>query len=308
MMNSSPCTVFFFIIAHVYHVSLSSARITSCIRAQGLGLGNHMFQFAGAVGLTNGKHIISFGGSHVAVHLHEVFNMTRYSKTHDCRINAVTYRDDGPKCCVYDCRNIRIREGTRDFNGTNVNNKPLRLDGYFQTWKYFEHIKDIIKEEFSFRRDVSEKAQERWRQIFGGFHTNNVIVGVHIRRGDVVKYARYGFKAAPKEYLEIAMDYYRTKYPGAMFLILSNDFQWCKKEIKGKDIKYADGPGSNFAVDLALFTLCNHSIITVGTYGWWGAWLTGGETVYYKKWPIEGTGLSKMIKHQDYFYKGWIGM
>ena len=32
--------------------------------------------------------------------------------------------------------------------------------------------------------------------------------------------------------------------------------------------------------DLALASSCNHSIIDVGSYGFWGAYLAGGETIY----------------------------
>jgi galactoside 2-L-fucosyltransferase 1/2 len=29
-------------------------------------------------------------------------------------------------------------------------------------------------------------------------------------------------------------------------------------------------------------SMCNHTIITVGSFGWWSAWLANGTTVYFK--------------------------
>ena len=33
--------------------------------------------------------------------------------------------------------------------------------------------------------------------------------------------------------------------------------------------------------DMALLSLCEHTVVSVGSFGWWSAWLANGVTVYY---------------------------
>jgi hypothetical protein len=40
--------------------------------------------------------------------------------------------------------------------------------------------------------------------------------------------------------------------------------------------------GNSAPVDMATLSLTNHTIMTVGSFGWLIGWLTGGITVYYK--------------------------
>ncbi|VDH94561.1 Hypothetical predicted protein, partial [Mytilus galloprovincialis] len=56
------------------------------------------------------------------------------------------------------------------------------------------------------------------------------------------------------------------------------------------------------------FAYCNHTTITVGSFGWWSGWLAGGEVTYFK-WPATpGSGLETTMNYTDYFYTGWIGL
>lgn len=61
-------------------------------------------------------------------------------------------------------------------------------------------------------------------------------------------------------------------------------------------------------VDMAALTLCNHTIMSTGTYSWWTAYLTNGITIYYGNWPKAGSVLDQMIQKNDYFLDGWIPM
>ena len=62
--------------------------------------------------------------------------------------------------------------------------------------------------------------------------------------------------------------------------------------------------------DLALLAQCNDSIMSVGTFGWWGAWLAGGDVIYFNQ-PIENgsnIGIHKFWVNKDFFWPTWIGM
>jgi len=77
---------------------------------------------------------------------------------------------------------------------------------------------------------------------------------------------------------QTAMDWFRKNIGGPLiFLIVSDDVKWCKKHLLGpKDVKIASKSPEH---DLALLSSSNHTIIDYGTFGVWGALMTGGHTV-----------------------------
>lgn len=81
-----------------------------------------------------------------------------------------------------------------------------------------------------------------------------------------------GFNVADMSFLDRAMNFYQSKYGKVKFIVISDGMEWCKKHIKGVNVLFSPilHPISNFA----LLSLCEDVIVTSGTFGWWGAWLT----------------------------------
>ena len=48
----------------------------------------------------------------------------------------------------------------------------------------------------------------------------------------------------------------------------------------GKDVIHSTSPED--LLELALLTLCDHGVISSGTFSWWAAYLTGEEVVYFR--------------------------
>ena len=59
--------------------------------------------------------------------------------------------------------------------------------------------------------------------------------------------------------------------------------------------------------DLAILSSCNHTIMSVGTYGWWAGYLAGGITIYYRNFPRRGAELMPLFSRADFFPPEWIG-
>jgi len=96
-----------------------------------------------------------------------------------------------------------------------------------------------------------------------------------------------------------------------LFVVVSNDIPWCRRIIaaRWRDRRQVVFISTeDIAVDLAVLSLCNHSIVTSGTYGWWAAWLVNGTTVYYRNFPRRGSRLANGFKATDYYKPNWIGM
>lgn len=138
--------------------------------------------------------------------------------------------------------------------------------GYFQTERYFEHCRDKVREVFTFKPEIQQRANN-WIEPYK--HHN--LVSLHVRRTDYVH--------LPNHHPLCTSDYYKAaiaEFPDAHFIIFSDDIEWCKENLQLENATFAD-TGSDY-VDLCVMSMCNHHIIANSSYSWWGAWLNPSET------------------------------
>jgi hypothetical protein len=140
------------------------------------------------------------------------------------------------------------------------------LDGYWQSYKYFDWCRDKILELFNFP----------WEMKRG-------IVSIHVRRGDFLKYPQKHF-VLTDEYLYSSILKMEEKVcvngkslPD--YLFHSDDIEWCKDFVE-KSRRW-----SNFfenrmvwfseckteVEDMISMSCCEHNIISNSTFGVWGA-------------------------------------
>ena len=197
-------------------------------------------------------------------------------------------------------------------------NKNYIHKSYLQSWKYFRNVEQDIRKQFTFRDDIIDKARTSIQFAVQSKRAPVppwiTVVGIHVRRGDYLKQhnIKYGYQLATKSYVDKAMKYFRDKYKKPKFLVFTNpnpdDVKWCKENVKGSDVIFIQG--NSREVDLCALSMCNHTITTVGSFGWWGAFLANGTTIYFKDVAKNGSALRKDFSKDmsDYFYPGWIGM
>ena len=184
---------------------------------------------------------------------------------------------------------------------SNFFNLPdnTNIHGYFQCEKYWKHIEDIIKKEFSFKEEFKVKAEEQINNIRTKY---DELVSIHIRRGDYVgNQNRHPLQSL--EYYQNALNHFNDKEYA--YVIFSDDISWCK-EYFGEDerIYYIDG-NVDF-VDMCMMSLCDHNIIANSTFSWWGAWLNNNPN---KIVIAPSNWLGPEIKHlqsNDLYCEGWI--
>lgn len=53
---------------------------------------------------------------------------------------------------------------------------------------------------------------------------------------------------------------------------------------------------------------CDHTIMTLGTFGWWGAFLSNGQNIYIKNYAFENNRFFEFTKNEDFFFDHWTGL
>jgi galactoside 2-L-fucosyltransferase 1/2 len=105
-------------------------------------------------------------------------------------------------------------------------------------------------------------------------HTTT-LVGVHIRRGNMINdkyFSIYGFEVATPQYLHRATSYYTRRYHGVLFIVTSaQNHAWAVKYMPTTHPSEFIRTGRR-ELDMAILASCDHSIITVESFGWWTDW------------------------------------
>ena len=210
-------------------------------------LGNQMFQYAAIIGIAK-KSGYEWGFPTNNTNIIEFFDIT------------------SPSVVQFPIKRAHVAKTSYD---SIVFELPDNLDytGYFQTEKYFKHCSDFIKKEFTFKTEIKEKV-DAW---FG----ENKYVSIHIRRGDYVNLQNV-HPIQSLEWYKAAMDL----FPDTIFLIFSDDKEWCKRNFKNTNIS----PFVSSGEDLYAMSKCNGHIICNSSFSWWAAWLSGKRTIAPKIW------------------------
>ncbi len=165
--------------------------------------------------------------------------------------------------------------------------------GYWNSYKYFQEIDSVIKDDFTF------KQQEKVKIIKGES------VSVHVRRWE--KHVNY-YGNLTKEYYKKAIDFmsYKLKQPTLYIFGQEEALIWAKSNINTKMPKIFISKFTNYSTenDFRLMINCKHNIIANSTYSWWGAWLNqnpGKIVVAPKKWLKDRT-----IDTSDLIPEEWV--
>lgn len=174
---------------------------------------------------------------------------------------------------------------------------PILLQGYWQSPRYFDHLRDELLQTFTLRQPLSSYSQGMQRQI-----SAETAVSIHVRRGDYVANS-----SAAKVHGACDLDYYRRAVdlmsrldPDARYFIFSDDiafvretFDFCPNRV------IVDGNQDAGHEDMSLMRGCNHHIIANSSFSWWGAWLgehSDKTVIAPRKWFAEE------VLHQRYTF------
>lgn len=178
-------------------------------------------------------------------------------------------------------------EENRAYVDTDSILKYEYFDGYWQSYRYIEQVKDEIIKDFT-PKTLSQKTTDDINMFS---KQNSVFVGV--RKGDYTKskYAQRHFGSFSSDYYNTAMKKISEKTENPIFYIFSNDINWCKQNLaldNSFKIVYREPEQQvDDFEELMLMSSCKHAIMVNSTYHWWGAYLIKNKNKVIccpKKW------------------------
>ena len=246
-------------------------------------LGNQMFQYAATKGLAR-KHNRDF-----MIAPKEVFGKYYYT----------TLRSNLDSCFDLKCQRGISNFPTHEerhfhFDKETFENPPkedTNLLGFFQSDKWFKHIDDEIREDFTFRPEILDVA----KGIKDSFTSE--VVSIHIRRTDYV---------TNKNHVTQDMSYYdkalKLVPDNINVLIFSDEPEWCKRQPVFSDERFLVSEVNDPYIDLCLMTLCDYHIMANSTFSWWAAYLANSKlSVIPKIWMPDG-----IQDTRDVYCKEWV--
>lgn len=223
-------------------------------------LGNQMFQYAALKGIA-AKHeyniCVPFSQNKNEWTDHQLNSAFKMAT-----LNQLNYQ-------YIDFDRPTLVENSFSFDEKLFNECPdwITLQGFFQSEKYFKHIRDQLLIDFEFHDNILDPAKEvvsSWKKP----------IALHVRRTDYITNPNH--TALSLDYYENALTHFADDCD---IIIFSDDPQWCLQQNLFDSNRFLVSETNNTYLDLCLMTLCSGHIIANSSFSWWGAWLSNTEKV-----------------------------
>lgn len=198
-----------------------------------------------------------------------------------------------------------ILEKNLKLNNNFFKRKNFYFVGYWQSEHYFESIENIIRSDFIFKTNLSDKNKDLKNQL-----DNTNSVSIHIRRGDYVsnQSASKNHGTCSVEYYRKAIETIKDQVLNPVFYIFSDDFEWVKKSNLGvSEYEVIDwNIGEKSYLDMQMMSYCKHNIIANSSFSWWGAWLNSFDNkivIAPQRWFVDNL---KNSHFQSLMPKKWL--
>ena len=219
------------------------------------GLGNQLFQIATTTALAlrnNDTTFFDIDNHKVSLQGKNAFNYKSnlYQKLNNCVVNDIEF--------IFNEKGFQYSEIPYKNN--------LKIVGYFQSEKYFIDYKNEILELFEPNIDVLTYINNKYGNIL-----KNKTCSLHVRHGDYLNLSD-SHPPLQLKYYEDAIKYFDNN---TLFLVFSDDINWCKTVFKGDNFLFIENEEDY--IDLYLMSLCENNIIANSSFSWWGSWLNKNE-------------------------------
>jgi hypothetical protein len=170
---------------------------------------------------------------------------------------------------LIDNKRPTLQESSFGFDEKLFNECPdwTNIHGFFQTEKYFAHIRPLLLCDFMFKDEIMIPCIEMMSGIGDA-------ISLHVRRTDFITNPNH--TALDLSYYVVALSTFDKSLP---VLVFSDDPKWCHEQELFSDDRFMISENNQDYVDLCLMTMCKYHIVANSSFSWWGAWLSSSENV-----------------------------
>ena len=189
-------------------------------------LGNQMFQYASLRGIAYQNEMEWIIPPNDGTQIHNYLLLETF-ELENCKDKNIGYLENlVEKKAISEFTEELDRDKKNNYGGLifydkifNNIQENTNLNGFFQSEKYFLDIEDSIRNDFTFKSEIIEKAKNNTQIKEDSFF-------IHIRKKDFRKSKAYHYNL-PSSYYQNALNTYDRNRP---CLIFSDDIDWCKKQ------------------------------------------------------------------------------
>lgn len=232
-----------------------------------------------------------------------------------CKANQCEIRKLGYSLCIIDrlCKKFLpkkstyYKEKTIGYDKEINKDKDLYLDGFWQSYKYFEHISEELQKELKCKISLLQKTKYEIENI-----KNTNAIAIHVRRMDYNNFrnSHYYVDLSKTDYYKKAISYINEHIDNVTFYVFSDDIQWVKKNMFLENAIYVDwNKKENSYQDMIMMSYCQGIIIANSTFSWWGAWLNPRNikkmVICPQKWHKVSKLKGRKIQIEDLILPEW---
>ncbi len=257
------------------------------------GLGNQMFQYAAgrSLALANGCELKLDNSAFDRYVIHSGYALGAFNVAAEIASDAEVGKLAGsthkiPRMILHKLGiqgKSYFREKGFDFDSALLEQRaPVYIEGYWQSYKYFEKFSGLIRSELTPGQPPQGKNLDLAQHI-----ARENSVSVHVRRGDYVSNpvasSLHGFVGLA--YYEQVLNRISGEIDSPHFFVFSDDLPWARANLKFPgEVTFVDhNSGAAAYEDMRLMSLCKHHVMANSSFSWWAAWLgwTPGKKVFY---------------------------
>jgi len=273
------------------------------------GLGNQMFQYAA------GRALALRTGTHLGLDLRPLLRHgQRAYGLADFQLNqGLELITDGRPEHVGGLRRLfrRLTSGEQTFRESSFAYDerirsavaPLRLEGYFQSERYFSDAADTLRADFTPHPELLAAIDTLAERLL----PPGPRLSLHVRRGDYTDPAVmkvHGLMGA--DYYERALQLIAEKAGPCVVCVFTDDPAWVRSNLSlPSNARFVSEHTKSAMEDLMLMSRCSHHITANSSFSWWGAWLNPSEhkvVVSPARWFQPDSG----IDVRDLRPQGWL--
>ncbi|CAF1135113.1 unnamed protein product [Didymodactylos carnosus] len=203
--------------------------------------------------------------------------------------------------------------------------KYLEIEGYWQAYGHFAKHNEELRQLFNGKQETIQRLSTFFSQslqiirrhygctpkenISFKFSTHEQIkkalmltnftwIGIHIRRTDFI----LNKQVSSDSYVLEGIKYFSRKYEKSIFIVASDDKLYCSNLLKNQ-VNVIVTPDLFSAIDdLISLGICQHSIVTGGSFGWWAAFLANGDVLHDVQYDSLRKGCNCT---KEWYYPPW---